>query len=104
MYLVSYDISNPKRLRYVAKTLNRYGLRVHKSVFECDIDECRYKKMRDKLTKLLKDNDSILCYHLPQRTDKEKLGAVAVPSVTGGVPSPVAQGTGEDELNALLPF
>ena len=30
MYLILYDISNPKRLKRVAKILNRYGRRIQK--------------------------------------------------------------------------
>lgn len=36
-YIVAYDISEPKRLRRVAKILLGYGLRVQYSVFRCEL-------------------------------------------------------------------
>ena len=39
LHLVAYDVRKPKRLRYVAKICENYGLRVEYSVFECDLKE-----------------------------------------------------------------
>lgn len=64
MYLIVYDITEPKRLSRVAKMLNRYGVRVQKSVFECDIDENKYQELRSKLVLLIDENDSIMSYKL----------------------------------------
>lgn len=36
-YIVTYDISNPKRLRKVFKACKDYGLHLQLSVFECDL-------------------------------------------------------------------
>ena len=36
-YIVSYDISDPKRLRLVHKTMIGYGERLQYSVFCCDL-------------------------------------------------------------------
>jgi len=38
-YLVSYDISDPKRLRQVFKTLHGFGTHLQYSVFQCDLSE-----------------------------------------------------------------
>ncbi len=73
MYLVSYDITEPRRLKRVAKLLNRYGLRVQKSVYECDIDERRYAELRRKLEGLLEGEDGVLCYRMMQSMRKEEL-------------------------------
>ena len=37
-YLVSYDISDPKRLRQVHKTVKNFGWAMQYSVFICDLD------------------------------------------------------------------
>ena len=37
-YLVSYDISNAKRLRQVHKTVKNFGWPMQYSVFICDLD------------------------------------------------------------------
>jgi CRISPR-associated protein Cas2 len=36
-YIVTYDISSPKRLRKVFKACKDYGMHLQLSVFECDL-------------------------------------------------------------------
>ena len=36
-FLIAYDISDPKRLRRVCKTMEEYGDRLQYSVFICDL-------------------------------------------------------------------
>lgn len=36
-YIVSYDISDPKRLRFVFKTMRGFGDHLQYSVFRCDL-------------------------------------------------------------------
>lgn len=48
-YLVSYDISHPKRLRRVAKTLEGFGVRLQYSVFECALDDLRLEQLKAAL-------------------------------------------------------
>jgi CRISPR-associated protein Cas2 len=45
--LITYDITNPKRLKRTHKFLKEFGLNTQKSVFECDIDEEGIKTIRD---------------------------------------------------------
>lgn len=52
-YLVSYDISHPKRLRRVAKTLEAYGTRLQYSVFECPLDGLRLEKLKSSLWEII---------------------------------------------------
>lgn len=47
LYLICYDISNPKRLQRVAKALEDFGLRIQKSFFQCEMSQ----EMLDKLVK-----------------------------------------------------
>jgi len=44
--LVTYDITDPKRLNATRKFLKEFGLRTQKSVFECDIDDVAIKRIR----------------------------------------------------------
>jgi CRISPR-associated protein Cas2 len=37
--LITYDITDPKRLKKMHRFLKEYGLNTQKSVFECDIDD-----------------------------------------------------------------
>lgn len=44
--LITYDITEPKRLNDLRKFLKEFGLRTQKSVFECDIDDIALQKIR----------------------------------------------------------
>ena len=52
-FLVCYDISNPKRLRRIAKTLEGYGSRLQFSVFECPLDKQRLAEVKARLADIL---------------------------------------------------
>ncbi len=52
-YLVSYDITDPKRLRQVARSLEGFGVRLQYSVFECPLDDLRLAKLKAELQSLL---------------------------------------------------
>ena len=63
--VVTYDIvDNRQRLR-LAKVLSNYGQRVQKSVFECQLEDRQYLKMRKEIDKLLDlEEDSVRYYFL----------------------------------------
>jgi CRISPR-associated protein Cas2 len=44
--LITYDITDPKRLNNLRVFLKEFGLRTQKSVFECDIDDEALKRIR----------------------------------------------------------
>mgnify|MGYP001466724827 FL=1 len=44
--LITYDITEPKRLNDLRTFLKEFGLRTQKSVFECDIDVEALKRIR----------------------------------------------------------
>lgn len=48
-YIVSYDVSCPKRWRGVFKTMRGYGDAVHYSVFRCDLSKREMVELREKL-------------------------------------------------------
>ena len=70
MTLVSYDVSTVdaagrKRLRKVAKECVNYGLRVQNSVFEVDVDYGTFLKLKDRLMKIIdEEQDSLRFYYL----------------------------------------
>ncbi len=45
--LITYDITDPKRLRKMHSFLKEYGLNTQKSVFECDIDNYALEVIRN---------------------------------------------------------
>lgn len=48
-YIVAYDISDPKRLRRVAKCCEDFGYRKQKSVFLCRVSATDMVKLRTRL-------------------------------------------------------
>jgi len=73
MYLlVFYDISEPKRLRQVAKVLLSHGTRVQKSVYEMKIKNKEVKSMQKKISTIIKDKDRIHYYHLCNKDLKKR--------------------------------
>lgn len=60
-YLVCYDISDPKRLRKVARACEDYGYRKQYSVFLCRLSATDFAKLRIRLYDLIKlDEDQVL--------------------------------------------
>lgn len=68
--VISYDVSTDdragrKRLRRVAKVCERHGQRVQKSVFECQVDDMTFEKLRHQLLKEINESeDSLRIYRI----------------------------------------
>ena len=66
--LVCYDISDERRLRQIAKIMQRFGDRVQKSVFECHLEPRQYTQMRHKVQAVMDaSEDSVRVYPLCQK-------------------------------------
>ena len=52
-FLVTYDISDPKRLRSVFKTLKGWGDHLQLSVFRCDLNPREIIELRTELASLI---------------------------------------------------
>jgi CRISPR-associated protein Cas2 len=65
VYIVTYDISSPKRLNKVFKTLRNYGDHIQLSVFECQMNDKDLVILKDKLNRLIKkEEDQVLIIRL----------------------------------------
>jgi CRISPR-associated protein Cas2 len=51
--LAFYDIHDPRRLIRVAKIMKDYGERVLKSVFECNLDEDGFLRMKERIDSVI---------------------------------------------------
>jgi CRISPR-associated protein Cas2 len=47
--IVTYDISDPKRLNRVAKVMEDFGVRVQQSVFEVELDNPVFRQMKHRI-------------------------------------------------------
>ncbi|MBZ5526254.1 MAG: CRISPR-associated endonuclease Cas2 [Acidobacteriia bacterium] len=70
--LVTYDVSTVelagrRRLRRVAQTCEDYGVRVQKSVFECQVGDTEWALLRERLLSECKlQEDSLRFYFLDE--------------------------------------
>lgn len=66
--LITYDITDPKRLVRLNKFLKEFGLNTQKSVFECDIDEQGIRAIRAYCIEQLDvAHDSVRIYKICHR-------------------------------------
>ena len=63
-WIISYDISNPKRLRKIAKFLEGYGYRIQHSVFQVKGSDRDLERLKWELTKRIEMEDSIYYFRL----------------------------------------
>ncbi len=80
LYIVAYDISDPKRLVQVAKTCEDFGVRVQYSLFECRLQPDEFDDLwLSLLEHIHTDEDRIVAYKLDARCAKmtETAGTMA---------------------------
>jgi CRISPR-associated protein Cas2 len=72
LILVTYDVSTVdaagrRRLRRVAQACKDYGTRVQKSVFECQVGQTEWTRLRTRLiTEMDAEHDSLRFYFLDE--------------------------------------
>jgi len=70
-YLISYDISDPKRLRQVARIMEGYGYRVQLSVFQCPLDDLRLEQFKAEVVPVINsEEDQVLIVCLGPDTEQ----------------------------------
>jgi len=73
LILITYDVSTvekagQRRLRRVARACQDYGLRVQKSVFECQVGQTEWASLRERLLREIKpEEDSLRFYYLDEK-------------------------------------
>lgn len=83
MVLITYDVNTQTpqgraRLRKVARQCVNYGQRVQNSVFECVMDAAKTREVKEKLVKIIdEENDSLRFYYVGNnyKTKVEHIGA-----------------------------
>ena len=74
MYIVSYDITNKKRLKKVANTCLKYLSRVQKSVFEGGLTISQLNMLKKEFKQIIDhETDSILIYFLRDSSLKKRI-------------------------------
>lgn len=78
LHLIAYDIGHPRRLRRVAKICADYGVRMEKSVFECDLTDEQMTQFWARLSRVVdEDVDRVFDYRIGamERRNIRRLGA-----------------------------
>ncbi|SJM95769.1 CRISPR-associated endoribonuclease Cas2 [Crenothrix polyspora] len=80
LYMIAYDIANPKRLVRIHRYLKKQGLPLQYSVFTLVIKRKALLRLLQGLDKLMnKREDDIRCYRLFSQTSAETLGRQMFP-------------------------
>ena len=70
--IVAYDIANATRLKKVAKICELYGVRIEKSVFECDLTEELFETFWLELVDVIDEQeDSVIAYRINRADAKD---------------------------------
>jgi CRISPR-associated protein Cas2 len=78
LILITYDVSTVekpglRRLRRVARACEDYGVRVQKSVFECQVGQTEWVQLRDRLLREIKKEQDSLRFYFLDETAKGKI-------------------------------
>ena len=65
LHIIAYDITSDKRLRRVATICEDYGMRIEKSVFECELEHDDFEELWHRLECTIADGDSVIDYPIP---------------------------------------
>lgn len=64
-WVIAYDITDDLRRSRIAKTIEKFGVRVNYSVFECMLTDKQFENLQNKLSKLMiPSKDNIIYYPL----------------------------------------
>ncbi|OQW66520.1 MAG: CRISPR-associated endonuclease Cas2 [Proteobacteria bacterium ST_bin11] len=90
LYLIAYDIANPRRLGKVHRILKKQGLPVQYSVFTAVLKRPSLLRLLERIEQQIGAvEDDVRCYRLPAQTDTVSLGKQLFPDdvmlFTGGV-------------------
>lgn len=90
LYLIAYDIANPKRLSRVHRLLKKQGLPVQYSVFTVVIKRPALLRLLESINRLIHPSeDDVRCYRLPEHAETKTLGRQFFPEdvmlFTGGI-------------------
>lgn len=61
--VVAYDVSDDRRRSHVVKILQKVGVRVNFSVFECMITDAQYEKLQKKILSSINIKEDKVVYY-----------------------------------------
>lgn len=80
LYIVAYDIRQPKRLTAALRIVKEFASGGQKSAYECWLDEADRRELKTRLSEVLdSDQDSLALIPLSMRLPMTGLGAAVLP-------------------------
>lgn len=89
LYLVTYDIRDPKRLRRVFRTMRNWGNHLQLSVFECELNRTELVRLKASLNEVINSaQDQILLIELgwARQNGENQIEALGQPYVSVAEP------------------
>lgn len=81
LYLVAYDVRDPKRLRQTHRVLKEFSCGGQKSAFECYLTQLEHKELVERVEQCLDtDKDALLVIRLNNRDNVSTLGIAVKPA------------------------
>ncbi len=73
-YIFCYDIAHPKRLNKIAKILEDFGIRIQKSIFQCEMRKDAMEQLERRIAAIVnKRKDSFFIYPLCEDCGRRSL-------------------------------
>ena len=64
-WVIAYDITDDLRRSRIVKVIEKHGIRVNYSVFECMLTDAQRDKLQEKIARLMRSSeDSVIYYPL----------------------------------------
>ena len=70
-YLITYDIENDKRRKKISDELEAFGYRVNYSVFECELNQTKLRKLKEKIEELVDVKYDSVRFYRDWETDRK---------------------------------
>ncbi len=71
--MICFDIRDEKRLKKVSDTLENYGCRVQRSVFECHLENDELASLKAKVKRVIEPNEDQVRYYVLCPRDMKKI-------------------------------
>lgn len=62
-WVIAYDIADNLRRSRIVKIIEKCGVRVNYSVFECMLTDIQFQKLQEKIDKILCPSEDIVIYY-----------------------------------------
>ena len=80
LYVIAYDIREPRRLRRALYIMKDYAWGGQKSVFECFLTSAEKRELCERIRRTInEDEDSLLAFRVPEHKTIQGLGIACLP-------------------------